>query len=638
VTADIETAEASGSMSPDDDRSARRVVGAHLAVAVVFFVVGITGGVIAALELAVPDLLGGIEWLSYGRLAPMVTTILMFGWLTVGFLGAIYYVLPRLGAEPLRNTAITYASLLAITVGVAAGVVAIALGQSEGRPYLEMPLYADAFVLIGLVLAATATTNNVAAVRQRMVPTHWYFVAATWWAVLAFVVGNVPALYGFTSSMQTGFFRAGIVGFWFAAAGIGLIYYLIPRITGTDAMRPSSLSALGFWSLAVVWGATAPIMYIYGPGPGWYESLGVAFAIGLFVPVLIIVADFFIAMRGQWSEVVDRGALSFVIAGSFLFLLIPVLTLFQALRTSSALVQFTEWIPAGDALVFLGALSMWLFAFAYRVKGAGAAETRTATWHLRITAFGLVVMLAAMWMAGIVTGFTWAAGVNSAEFTSFGDGWAAVDRVLDQYLVVRATGMAIYALAQLLFLSALVRSYDEVTIPAVEAQPLDLQIAGEPRTPSWRSMRYGAVGMFAVAFFLTLFLPALDPSVKDGTILADRYRVYPAGSPTAVGRSIYIEEGCLYCHTQEVRPIVTDVGLGPVSEAGDYVHEAPALLGVERLGPDLMHVGSRYDNAGVLASRLSDPRASREWSNMPSYDYLSEAELNALTEYLLTLK
>ena len=639
MTADIEATENADSMSPEDDNAGKRVVAAHLAVAVLFFIVSIIGAAIAALQLAVPGFLGDIGWLSYGRLTPMVVSTFLFGWMTLGLLAGVYYVLPRIAGRPLSRAAIAHASLIAIAIGVVAGTIGIALGHSEGRPYLEMPLYGDVFVVIGLVLAAVAATTNVSPTRGRMVPSQWYLLAATWWAVLAYVVGNFPAVYGFTSAAQTGFFRASITGFWFAAAGVGLIYYLIPRIVGTDPMIPSSLSALGFWSLAVVWGATAPVMYIYGPGPGWYETLGVAFAIALFVPVLLIVADFFIAMRGQWGRVVDRGALSFVLVGAFLFVLIPINTLVQALRTSSAVVQFTEWIPAGDTLAYAGAVSMWVFALAYHVRGRGLAGTGTAVWHLRFTVVGLFLMLGAMWMGGVATGFTWAAGVNSEEFTSFGEGWVAVNDALDPYLTIRAFGAGVYAVAQVLFLFAMVRgSKHEFPIPVLDAAPLDLQIAGYTKSPSWRSLRYGAVLLFAGAFLVTMLLPALDPAVQDGTILADRSRVYPEGSPVAIGRAVYLEEGCYYCHTQQVRSIVTDVGLGPVSVAGDYVHEAPALLGVERLGADLMHVGSRTTNAGVLKSRLADPRGSRPWSIMPSYDYLSEAELDALAEYLLSLR
>jgi cytochrome c oxidase cbb3-type subunit 2 len=80
---------------------------------------------------------------------------------------------------------------------------------------------------------------------------------------------------------------------------------------------------------------------------------------------------------------------------------------------------------------------------------------------------------------------------------------------------------------------------------------------------------------------------------------------------------------------------VTDVGLGAVSVPGDYAHEEPMVLGVARMGPDLMHVGTR---GGVTAGQLTDPRADRPWSTMPSYDYLSATDLAVLVAYVNGLK
>ena len=75
-----------------------------------------------------------------------------------------------------------------------------------------------------------------------------------------------------------------------------------------------------------------------------------------------------------------------------------------------------------------------------------------------------------------------------------------------------------------------------------------------------------------------------------------------------------------------------------MSVAGDYVNEAPALIGTQRLGPDLMHVGSRIEDPGGLGDHLDDPAATRRWSIMPSYRYLTQGDLDALSEYLLSLR
>ena len=136
-------------------------------------------------------------------------------------------------------------------------------------------------------------------------------------------------------------------------------------------------------------------------------------------------------------------------------------------------------------------------------------------------------------------------------------------------------------------------------------------------------------------FFLVVFLPALESDSAQPTILADESRIYVEGSDSAIGRDLYVQEGCVYCHTQSVRPITTDLGLGAVSVPGDYAHEEPVLLGVARMGPDLMHIA---DRGGTTVDRLADPREERPWSTMPSYDYLSEADLEALVAYVNGLK
>jgi mono/diheme cytochrome c family protein len=397
---------------------------------------------------------------------------------------------------------------------------------------------------------------------------------------------------------------------------------------------------LGFWSLALVWAATGPVLYIYGPVPGWLQSVGVAFSIALFVPVALITRDLSILMRGRARFIEDRITLSFAAAGTLLFVLVPVHNLVQALRTSSAVVGMTEWHAAGDLLLFGGAFTFWLFALAYHATGGGSAHRRLGSWHLGLSLAGLVVALGAMWIAGAATGLSWAADVNTGEFTAVGDGWELTDWVLEPFLAIRAGGTALFAVAQILFFVVLFGSSWQVSKTDVEVddEAFDLQLAGEGASMSCPALRGGIVASFAVVAVLTVFVPWLDASVSEATIRAETDRSYPAGSAAADGRAVYIREGCVACHTQSVRPIVPDVGLGPVSVAGDYVNEAPALIGFERLGPDLMHMGSRINDVDALKAHLDDPRADRPWSIMPSYRYLTQNDLDALAEYLLSLR
>ncbi len=114
------------------------------------------------------------------------------------------------------------------------------------------------------------------------------------------------------------------------------------------------------------------------------------------------------------------------------------------------------------------------------------------------------------------------------------------------------------------------------------------------------------------------------------------------------GREIYLREGCHYCHTQQVRAPEAHGGmvhqpgdLGPESHAGDYYYQSPVFWGTERQGPDLAHLASRPpigSNVEWHILHLKKPRDMIPGSVMPSYDYLSDADLEALTAYLLTLR
>lgn len=111
-------------------------------------------------------------------------------------------------------------------------------------------------------------------------------------------------------------------------------------------------------------------------------------------------------------------------------------------------------------------------------------------------------------------------------------------------------------------------------------------------------------------------------------------------SSWARGRGVYIREGCYYCHTQQIRPVLGDAGLGPVTTPGDEVFQDPPLLGSRRVGPDLANVGSRspFTGCDATVNFLKNPRSVHPWSSMPSYDHLGGADLTDLATYLVRLR
>ncbi len=98
--------------------------------------------------------------------------------------------------------------------------------------------------------------------------------------------------------------------------------------------------------------------------------------------------------------------------------------------------------------------------------------------------------------------------------------------------------------------------------------------------------------------------------------------VTPYDPLSLIGRDIYIREGCVGCHSQQIRMLESEVRrYGPYSLAGESVYDHPFLWGSKRTGPDLSRVGERYTDEWHRI-HLRNPRDVVRESNMPAYSWL----------------
>jgi cbb3-type cytochrome oxidase cytochrome c subunit len=138
-----------------------------------------------------------------------------------------------------------------------------------------------------------------------------------------------------------------------------------------------------------------------------------------------------------------------------------------------------------------------------------------------------------------------------------------------------------------------------------------------------------------VGSYVTMVRPLVDESLYVPTKDAKDY------TPMELrGKQIYQNEGCWYCHTQQVRNLKFETeryGMGeeetfkrfgiraliqaPPTQSGEMVYDKPHLLGTRRTGPDLARVGGKYDNTWHI-NHLRDPRSTSPGSLMPAYGWL----------------
>lgn len=101
----------------------------------------------------------------------------------------------------------------------------------------------------------------------------------------------------------------------------------------------------------------------------------------------------------------------------------------------------------------------------------------------------------------------------------------------------------------------------------------------------------GALGLFLIVLLIGLIGPSIPdepPGARTGDITFS--------NEALAGQKIYESLGCAGCHTQMIRPLVADVGLGPVT-----LNDTNQVLGTRRFGPDLAEIGSRMSGPQMEA-------------------------------------
>jgi len=168
-----------------------------------------------------------------------------------------------------------------------------------------------------------------------------------------------------------------------------------------------------------------------------------------------------------------------------------------------------------------------------------------------------------------------------------------------------------------------------------------------------RSLLLTATGAFLL-FAIGAVLTTIVPPMVNAEMYTTEYPVHEYTEQELRGIEIYKREGCVYCHTQQVRHLDSDqrrygwrLVKAPVSESWEYVNDKDNFLGTKRTGPDLARVGGKYSSEWHWA-HFKDPRNMGEKfpdrkgiyekaSIMPSFAYLSDEEIKDLTAYIQTL-
>ena len=381
-------------------------------IGLVILVLAVLDLFLQALRLSIPDLLN-LSGIAFGRTQPAAIGALTFGWGILGALGAAYYVVPRL-VGPLRLAGLANVSVLAVAVGTVIGVVSLVLFEAAPGQQLEFPLFADALIIAGLVLAAGVVVETARG--RKTYISVWFFAAAFAFGALGLLLSNLP-LSGVAQVLAL---RVGQAAVWTAITGaaVGALYFVVPRLSG-NALYSSKLGAISFWTLFGVMGWIGPAFVTYGPAPAWLDTIGALFALVLLVPIASVIGNIGLTLQGRWSGVTASSALTLSVAALAALGLLAVHVIGLGLRSASVVVQFTPWVEAGPVLLLLGVAT-----FSFLAVRAAAAGDLSVSLAVRALIGGVVSLVGLLWINGLATGLTWLSGPNSGEFENVGVGFA----------------------------------------------------------------------------------------------------------------------------------------------------------------------------------------------------------------------
>lgn len=142
-----------------------------------------------------------------------------------------------------------------------------------------------------------------------------------------------------------------------------------------------------------------------------------------------------------------------------------------------------------------------------------------------------------------------------------------------------------------------------------------------------------ALGLFLFLTLIVAIMPALN-NQQNNRPLPDSVAL---SNDEMEGKKVFIANGCVACHSQQVRNVDMDKSFGSrPSIAADYAgitrtdfwRNTATLMGTERTGPDLINIGNRQPGMAWHLLHLYQPRAVVEQSIMPAYPWLFDVKEN----------
>jgi cytochrome c oxidase cbb3-type subunit 1 len=458
-----------------------KVVKQFAIMTVIWGVVGMLVGVIIAAQLTWPELINGIPWLSYGRLRPLHTNAVIFAFGGSGLFATSYYVVQRTCHTRLFSDKLAALTFWGWQVVIVAAAISLPMGYTQSKEYAELEWPIDLLIAVVWVSYAIVFFGTIGIRKVRHIyVANWFYGAFIIAVALLHIVNSAAlpvsfmksysAYAGVQDAMVQWWYGHNAVGFFLTAGFLGMMYYFVPKQAGRPVYS-YRLSIVHFWALIFTYMWAGPHHLHYTALPDWTQSVGMVFSLILLAPSWGGMINGIMTLSGAWHKLRDDPVLRFLIVSLSFYGMSTFEGPMMSIKTVNALSHYTDWTIGhvhSGALGWVGLITMGATYYLIpRLFGQTKMySVKAIEVHFWTATIGIVLYIAAMWIAGVMQGLMWRS-VNADGTLTYT--FVESVKATFPFYVIRLLGGVLYLFGMLVMLWNVIKTANNA--PATQASP-----------------------------------------------------------------------------------------------------------------------------------------------------------------------
>lgn len=444
---------------PKVDPALSKLVIWYLMSATFWLVLGTSIGEYLGIKFVSPDV-DHISWLSFGRLRPVHTNMVFWGWCSLAMIGLGYYVVYTVSNTVVKSLKSAWYALWLINASVLIGSISLMAGiNNAGGEYREYIWPIMLLFAIGLVITLFNYIQIIAKrTTKEIYISNWYIVSAAIFTVVITLVAYLPFWQnGLGETIAQGYYMHQGVGMWFMLFSLGLVYYFLPQQLNTP-IYSYSLGILAFWTQILFYTVIGTHHFIFSAIPWWLQTTAIIGSMGMLIPVAAGTTNFLMTMKGNFHKIGSSYTLPFYLVGIIFYFTGSFQGTAEAFRSANLYWHFTDFTVAHSHITMYGIIAFMLWAFIYtlvpRLTGKEPRHGLVGA-HFWMAFIGLLFYTIPLMIGSTLRGIAWQ------------DGQPFIDTVIAMapYWLWRAIGGSLMWASHLIFaynLYFMIRETDDI--------------------------------------------------------------------------------------------------------------------------------------------------------------------------------